>query len=59
VVNFVIIAEKLLNRREEEINKEFGVRKWSEEEVLPELELFTYKGKSYAQWQFHNRYELF
>jgi len=55
-VNFVIIAENILNRTQEEINKEFGVRKWSEKEVLPEWELLTYKGKSYAQWQFPPRF---
>jgi len=44
------MAENLLNRRQEEINKEFGVNEIGEE-LCPEWRLFTYKGKGYAEWQ--------
>jgi len=51
------MAENLSNRTQEEINKEFGVKEGIEEgELWPEWELFTYKGKSYAQWRFTPRF---
>lgn len=49
-VNFIIMIENVAKRTQEEIDKEFGAEILSDGTILHNWELFTYKGKEYAQW---------
>lgn len=56
-VNFVITIENLVQKTQEEINKEFGVvESVIDKEPIPQWLLFDYEGKSYASWQFTPRH---
>lgn len=56
-VNFVITIENLVQKTQEEINKEFGVVEGAiDKEPIPQWLLFDYEGKSYVSWQVIPRY---
>ena len=54
-VNFVISVENLNNRTQEEVNRKFGVSKYSGDK-FPEWKLFKYQVKHYAAWLMTPRY---
>lgn len=55
-VNFVFIVENIKKWTQEEINQEFGIQTFSDGSIIPEWEIFTFRGKKYAIWNFPPRF---
>lgn len=55
-VNFVFIVENVGKRTQEEINQKFGVQLFADKSIIPEWEIFTFRGKEYAMWNFPPRF---
>jgi hypothetical protein len=55
-INFIVVVENVLNRTQEEANREFGVVEMGEGKIIPMWKIIEFKGKSYAEWQFTPRY---
>jgi len=53
-VDFVVIVDNLAEKKQKEVHEFFGG--YGKDSGFSEWEIFTFKGKTYAKWNFPKRY---